>query len=128
MEVKNLRRIECITAILNVSNMESSLDFYINILGFQNAAWGNEYFTSVSRNNTGIYLCANGQGQPGTWIWVGIDGDIFALYEELLSKGIIIKMPPQNFSWAMEMHVFDPDGHVLRFGTDPDESMPFADR
>jgi hypothetical protein len=29
---------------------------------------------------------------------------------------------------ALEMHVEDPDGHVLRFGTDPDYNKPFLDQ
>jgi hypothetical protein len=37
-------------------------------------------------------------------------------------------MTPSNYSWAMEMQIEDPDGHVLRFGTDPDHDEPFLDR
>ena len=99
--------------------MARSLAFYIDILGFNNAEWGDNNFTLVSRNNTGIYLCKGGQGQAGTWIWIGFDGDIHALHQQLVSKGVTIKTPPTNFSWAYEMQILDPDGHVLRFGTDP---------
>jgi hypothetical protein len=28
-------------------------------------------------------------------------------------------MPPTNFPWALEMHVEDPDGNVLRLGSEP---------
>ena len=127
MERKNLNHIEAVSPILNVKSISASVDFYVNMLGFKNAEWGNENFTSVNRDHSGIYLCRNGQGQAGTYIWIGFDGDIFGLYEELQSKGVIIKMPPKNFSWAMEMHVLDPDGHVLRLGTDPDPVKPFLD-
>ncbi|MGN6211269.1 VOC family protein [Parafilimonas sp.] len=75
----------------------------------------------------GIYLCRGEQGNPGTWLWIGFDGDIFKLQDELKAKGVKIKKPPTNFSWAMEMHVEDPDGHVLRFGKEPDNNQPFAD-
>jgi hypothetical protein len=33
--------------------------------------------------------------------------------------GASILQPPENFPWALEMKVGDPDGHVLRFGSDP---------
>jgi hypothetical protein len=33
---------------------------------------------------------------------------------------------PANFPWALEMHVADPDGHVLRFGSEPILGRPFA--
>jgi hypothetical protein len=91
------------------------------------ADWGTDFFTSVNRDNSGIYLSKDGQGNPGTWIWVGFDGDIFSLYEQLKSKGVVIRQPPVNYSWALEMHIEDPDGHVLRFGTDPNHNEPFLD-
>ncbi len=120
-------RLECIQPILSVKDMAASKAFYIDILGFKEVDWGTGDFTSVNRDNTGIYLCRGGQGNTGTWIWVGFDGDIFALYDQLVAKGVRIHHPPLNYSWAMEIHVEDPDGHVLRFGTDPDSSKPFLD-
>jgi len=121
-------RLENVTPILNVTDMSRSLAFYIDILGFKNAEWGDGNFTLISRDNTGIYLCLNEQGMPGTWVWIGFDGDIFLLHKHLHSKGVTIKLPPTNFSYAYEMQVEDPDGHLLRFGTDPDDMEPFADR
>jgi hypothetical protein len=52
----------------------------------------------------------------------------FSLHQKLKSFGVKIKLPPTNFSWAYEMQVEDPDGHVLRFGTDPNDKEPFADK
>ena len=42
-----------------------------------------------------------------------------ALYEEYKDSGAQILQPPETFPWACEMKVGDPDGHVLRFGSDP---------
>lgn len=121
-------RIENIAPILYVSDMEKSLAFYVDLLGFRKADWGDDNFTSINRDNTGLYLCKGAQGVPGTWVWLGFDGDITELHETLKSRGVIIKLPPTNFSWAYEMQIQDPDGHVLRLGTDPDNQKPFADR
>jgi catechol 2,3-dioxygenase-like lactoylglutathione lyase family enzyme len=121
-------RIENITPILSVKDMTVSRNFYKNILGFEEADWGTDDFTSISRDKSGIYLCKGAQGNPGTWLWIGFDGDIIQLYNELKAKGVTIRQPPLNYSWALEMHVEDPDGHVLRFGTDPDYNKPFLDR
>jgi len=121
-------RLENVTPILTVKDMSRSLAFYVGILGFKNAEWGNDNFTVINRDNTGLYLCKGGQGVPGTWIWIGFDGDIFSLHQKLKDEGVSIKLPPTNFSWACEMQVEDPDGHVLRFGTDPDDKKPFADK
>jgi catechol 2,3-dioxygenase-like lactoylglutathione lyase family enzyme len=120
-------RIENIQPILSIKDMAASRYFYKEILGFEEADWGNDGFSAFNRDRSGIYLCKGGQGNSGTWIWVGFDGDIFSLHQELLTKGVKIKQPPLNFSWALEMHIEDPDGHILRFGTDPNENEPFLD-
>ena len=121
-------RIENIAPILYVRDMAESLEFYVGILGFQKADWGDEHFTSINRDQTGIYLCKGGQGLPGTWIWIGFDGDMYQLYESLKEHQVTITLPPTNYSWALEMQVADPNGHILRFGTGPDPDQPFADR
>ncbi len=121
-------RIENIAPILNVSDISKSLTFYVDLLGFKNAQWGDEHFTSINRDNTGIYLCKGHQGGAGTWIWVGFNGDINHLHAYLKSKAVTIKLPPTNFSWAYELQVEDPDGHIIRFGTDPRSEAPFVDK
>jgi catechol 2,3-dioxygenase-like lactoylglutathione lyase family enzyme len=120
-------RIENIQPILNVKDIAVSISFYVDILGFKAARWGMEKFTSVNRDNTGIYLCQGAQGGPGTWIWIGFDGDLHAFHQELVSKGVKIKQAPISFSWALEMEIEDPDGHVLRIGTDPEPDKPYVD-
>lgn len=110
-------QIENIAPILNVRDIAASVGYYVNVLGFRKAPWG-DTFTSVSRDGHGIYLCEGGQGQAGTWIWIGVE-DAAALHEELVARGAKIRMPPTNFEWALEFQVEDPDGHVLRFGAEP---------
>lgn len=104
--------------ILRVESMTESLRFYVDVLGFKNAPWGDENFTSVNRDAAGIYLCQGGQGRGAAWVWLGVD-DVEPIYEELKERGIVIRMPPTNFPWALEMHVEDPDGNVLRLASEP---------
>ena len=106
------------TPILRVENMKAELAFYVDKLGFQNASWGNEDFTSVNRDRAGIYLCRGSQGRDGAWVWIGVE-DATRLHDELVARGVAIRLPLTNFSWALEFHVEDPDGNVLRFGSDP---------
>ncbi len=103
--------------ILRVEDMQASLHFYVDLLGFSNASWGGDDFTSVSRDGAGLYLCRGGQGRGGAWVWIGVE-DVEALFQELKRRGVAIRMVPTNFMWALEMHVEDPDGNVLRFGSD----------
>lgn len=111
-------RFECIEPILRVENMQASLKFYVDLLGFVNASWGNDDFTQVSRDGRGIYLSRGDQGQGRAWIWVGVE-DVEKLHEQYKIRGIKIRLPPTNYPWALEMQIEDPDGNVLRLGSDP---------
>ena len=111
---------ECIDPILRVEDMSRSVAYYVDVLGFENAPWGTEEFTHVTRDRGGIYLCRGGQGRGGAWVWVGV-GDARALHEAYRERGAIIRMEPKSFPWALEMQVEDPDGNVLRFGSDTEE-------
>jgi predicted enzyme related to lactoylglutathione lyase len=111
-------RFECIEPIFRVENMQTSLDFYVDLLGFENASWGNDDFTHVLRDGRGIYLSRGDQGQGRAWIWVGVE-DVEKLHEEYKARGIKIRLPPTNYPWALEMQIEDPDGNVLRLGSDP---------
>jgi uncharacterized glyoxalase superfamily protein PhnB len=118
-------RLECITPILSVKNVPASIDHYVKVLGFKKD-WDDGDMASVSRDNFSIMLCQGAQGQPGTWIWIGVnDAELF--FEEYKAKGATIRQEPTNYSWAYEMRVEDPDGHVLRFGSGPREGEPFKD-
>ena len=113
-------RFECIDPILRVENMEASLRYYVDVLGFEAADWGSESFSHVGRDGRGIYLCRGGQGHAGAWVWIGV-GDVRPLYETYRERGAIIRQPPKKEPWALEMQVEDPDGNVLRFGSDPED-------
>lgn len=112
--------------ILRVADLAKSLDYYNNVLGFA-TDWGHESgFASVSRQAANIMLCENDQGNPGSWVYIGV-GDVVRLHDEFVGKGAIIRLPPTNYTWAMEIHVADPDGNVIRFGSEPDATRPFDD-
>ena len=63
-------------------------------------------------------LSVGDQGNPPAWVWIGV-GDTQALRDEYVAKGARIRMEPTNFPWALEMHVEDLDGNVLRMGSEP---------
>ncbi len=111
-------RFENSQPILRVESMQASLRFYVDLLGFENASWGTDEFTSVNRDRAGIYLCQRGQGRGGAWVWIGVE-DVEKLHAEYQARGVAIRLPPTNYRWALEMHVEDPDGNVLRFGSEP---------
>jgi uncharacterized glyoxalase superfamily protein PhnB len=118
---------EGVIPILRVGNLQASLDYYVRVLGFE-IDWGGDsgVMASVSRDRASVMLCEGDQGNPGTWVWVGVE-DAGALFEEYSERGATIRLPPTNYPWAYEMHVEDPDGHVLRFGCEPKKDRPFSD-
>jgi catechol 2,3-dioxygenase-like lactoylglutathione lyase family enzyme len=112
------------TPILRVADLEASLAFYTAALGFE-VQWRADGFAAVRRGGASLMLCQGDQGHAGTWVWIGV-GDADALHDELLARGTPIRVPPTNYPWgSREVHVTDPDGHVLRFGSDlrPGEPM-----
>ena len=111
--------------ILRVENMKTSLQFYVDVLGFENASWGTEFFTSIRRDRTALYLCQGGQGGGAAWVWIGVE-NVEKNYEEFKALGVKIRMAPKNFEWAMEMQIEDPDGNVFRLGSDPKSDRPFS--
>ena len=36
----------------------------------------------------------------------------------LLALGATVRLAPVNYPWGRELHILDPDGNVLRFGSD----------
>ena len=112
--------------ILRVEDMVRSLRFYEGVLGFKSVAWGTEDFTRVDRDRSSIFLCRGGQDLGKAWVWVDA-GDAEKLHEEVVAKGAVVRLPPTNFFWALETHLEDPDGNVLRFGSDPLSDRPFAE-
>src|SRR5205814_106791 len=104
-------QVECIVPILSVKRLPASISFYVEMLGFK-VDWQTATFASVSRDQRAIMLCEGEQGHAGTWIWMGV-GDVDVLFNDLTAKGATIRQKPTNFSWAYEMRIEDPDGHVL---------------
>jgi catechol 2,3-dioxygenase-like lactoylglutathione lyase family enzyme len=105
------------TPILPVRNLTTSVDYYVNTLGFRLDWHDPGIAASVSRGRCGLFLIEGDQGHPGTWVWIGVP-DADALHAEYLAKGAIIRQPPTNFSWGCDLQISDPDGNVLRMGSD----------
>jgi predicted enzyme related to lactoylglutathione lyase len=112
------------TPIFRVESLSGSIEYYVRALGFK-LNWQQGGFASVTRDRCGIFLCEGDQGHAGAWTWIGVS-DSDALASEFRERGAKIRHPPTNYPWAYEMQVEDPDGNVLRFGSDPKKGEPFG--
>ena len=115
-----------VNPIFRVRSLPASIDYYVSVLGFKVDWHAPGIMASVSRGRCGIMLCEGDQGNFGTWVWIGA-GDIEPLFEEYKSKGAKIRHAPTNYEWAYEMQVEDPDGNVLRIGSEPKAGQPFGE-
>ncbi len=115
-------RFEGVTPILPVRKLAASLDYYLRVLGFK-VNWQSPMFACVSRDRCSLFLSEGDQGNPGTWVWIGVE-DAPALCEQYRRAGAKIRHPPANYEWACEMQVEDPDGNVMRMGSEPRDGFP----
>ncbi|MDF1502362.1 glyoxalase superfamily protein [Roseisolibacter sp. H3M3-2] len=104
--------------IFRVAALDAAVAYYVERLGFAVDWHYPGSIASVTRGGVSLFLSENDQGTPVTWAWVGVS-DAEALHEELRARGATIRQPPTNFAWALELQVEDPDGNVLRLGSDP---------
>jgi catechol 2,3-dioxygenase-like lactoylglutathione lyase family enzyme len=121
---KNVTYFEGVSPILPVADLKDSIKYYTRVLGFK-LNWEGPVLASVGRGRCNLMLAENDQGHPGTWVWIGV-GDAGLLYEEYCAKRARIRHPPTNYPWAYEMQVSDPDGNVLRFGSEPKANEPIG--
>jgi len=109
--------------ILRVANLEASVKYYVDVLGF--TLDFPESIASVSRGRCAFFLVQGDQGNAGSWVWVGVN-DVDLVHAEYLRSGARIRQPPTNFPWAREMQVVDLDGNVLRIGSESQPDQPFG--
>ncbi len=118
-------KFEGVTPILRVEDVARSVDYYVQKLGFK-INFQTPGFVSVSRDRCCLFLCEGDQGHPGSWVWVGVD-DVDALFEQYRQAGVRVRNPPTNYAWACEMQVEDPDGNILRLGSEPKSNQPVGE-
>jgi predicted lactoylglutathione lyase len=111
--------------VFRVKDVDASVAYYLNALGFELRWRADQHFACVARDNCSIMLTDDNQSQPRMWIWLGVE-DVRALNQQLLASGAKLRNPPENFEWALEMQVEDLDGNVLRIGSDPEEDQPLG--
>jgi uncharacterized glyoxalase superfamily protein PhnB len=123
---KHRVRLGGVTPILRVADLDASIAYYVEQLGFE-LQWRTEPMASVGRDRTSLMLCEGDQGHPGTWLWIAAD-DVDELYREFAGRGARLRHAPANCPWgSRECQVTDLDGHVLRFGSESRPGEPMGE-
>lgn len=113
------------TPILRVTDIRASLAYYVDTLGFGIDWQAEDGFAGVRRGRAALMLGTGDQGRVGAWCYIGVD-DVDLWHAELQRKGVPVRHPPTNYPWgARELQLEDPDGNVLRFGSDATDE-PFG--
>jgi catechol 2,3-dioxygenase-like lactoylglutathione lyase family enzyme len=111
--------------VFRVRDVDASIAYYVERLGFQLRWRAGAAFACVSREQCSIFLTDDNQSQPRMWIWIGVQ-DVRSLHAQYVTSGAKVRNPPENFEWALEMQVEDLDGNVLRIGSDPETEKPLG--
>lgn len=115
-----------VNPIFRVANLAASIDYYVRVLGFRIEWEFTGVIACVSRDRVGIFLSEGDQGNPGSWVWIGVS-NVERLHSELERRGAKVRQPPTNFPWALEMQILDLDGNVLRLGSEPKKDLPLGE-
>ena len=118
-----------VVPILNVSDLESSFDWFERLGWARKWAWcatdGRPTFGAVESGGLEIFLSLNGQGGRGrdggvggagrgVWLSIWVD-DVDAAHAACLREDLEVVRPPKDEPWGVrEMHVRHPDGHIFR--------------
>jgi len=109
---------ECLTPILYVRDFAEAISYYTEKLLFEKLwNWGDPPgFGAVRLGKIEIFFCQGGQGQPGMWLSIFVD-DVDDYCDRIKELGAEVIFGPEDEPWGVrEIHVRDPNQHVIRFG------------
>jgi catechol 2,3-dioxygenase-like lactoylglutathione lyase family enzyme len=108
---------QCLTPILYARDFREATRYYTKKLFFDLLwDWGKPAsFGCVRLGNVEIFFCLKGQGHPGMWMSVFMD-DVDDYFERISKAGAEVISGPKDYPWGCrEIHVRDPNQHVIRF-------------
>lgn len=113
-------KIESVSPILSVNDLEKSIDFYRHALGFDLAwSWGEPPdIAAVCRDGVEITLTQRAGAKPAgaAHFYLGVSG-IDGYYQSLVDAGVTIVVPLGDRPYGMrDFRMEDPSGNELSIG------------
>ncbi|MGE3181338.1 MAG: VOC family protein [Phycisphaerae bacterium] len=112
-----------LSPMLAVANLQRSIDFYVNALGFRvSSTWGPDdepCWAMVSNGTVEIMLTVEASDDPpraGQTIFYFYPDDVLRLHEKLSESGLVVSKVRETAYGMREFDMLDPDGHRLWFG------------
>jgi len=123
MDTITKSRIKKMSPQLLVGDLESSIEFYTEILGFDLDFRHDDFYAGIIKEGYSIHLKL---GKPSTDerqskrdnedldIVFSVEG-IENLYQEYAARSVEFTQPLRDMAYGKEFYVVDPDGYILGF-------------
>ncbi|MDR6806636.1 putative glyoxalase superfamily protein PhnB [Dyadobacter sp. BE34] len=115
-------KINQITPLLLVGDLERAITFYVEQLGFALTFRYEDFYAGIEMNGNVIHLKTDykwtdkpeRRNNDDIDLLFSVD-NVEAVFEEISKKHIEIVQPLREMPYGKEFYIADPDGHVLAF-------------
>lgn len=121
-------RFHAIEPRLPVRDFRTSLDFYVDVLGFEQQGGEEPDFALLRKDRIGLQIVRAGKHHPFGAMTVWIDCDsVLGIHEALRSRCVVEWGPEVYWYGRREFAVLDPDGHRIIFSETTDDAPTCRD-
>jgi predicted enzyme related to lactoylglutathione lyase len=118
---------QCVSPVFLTKNLDASLTYYVDVLGFTVGMSSPPAYAIVKRGNVELHLAGPMIAQdhtPGQGSCYIFSDDVDALHAEFARRGALKLIPVEDRPYGMrDFCCSDPDGNKLGFGQ-PMEARP----
>ena len=123
MDIAPYSRLKKMSPQLLVSDIDSSIEFYIKTLCFAIEFRHEDLYAGIIKDGFSIHLTSgepsveerkNKRNNEDLDIVFSVEG-IEYLYQELANKSIEFIQPLRDVSYGKEFYIADPDGYIIAF-------------
>ncbi|MEX0655070.1 MAG: VOC family protein [Phycisphaeraceae bacterium] len=112
-------------AVFPVSDLDASLRYFIDVLGFSEDFRFGQY-AGIKRDDCCLHLSAHSNpniGEPGTGAVYIFCDEVDRYFADISERGAATDGEPKNYDYGMrDFIVRDPDGNQLTFGAPTEEA------